>query len=77
MSGSQQYKIHDLQDVSVDHGRHLGGPGGPQFIEGRLEIVVLEGCPERVSHLLHVVLNPGAFTTLRESAHVMFFKKPV
>jgi hypothetical protein len=77
MSGSQQYKIHDLQDVSVDHGSHIRGPGRPQLIRSFLEIVVLEGCPERVSHLLHLVLYSGPLAPFSESTHVMFSKKPV
>ena len=49
----------------MDHSCHLAAPGGPQLVEGGLEVVVFEGCPELVAHLLHVALNPGPLTTAR------------
>lgn len=53
----------------MDHGSHLAAPGGPQFVEGVLEVVVFEGCPELVAHLLHVGLYSGAFTSTDDSTH--------
>ena len=53
----------------MDHGCHLAAPCGPQLVEGVLEVVVFEGCPELVTHLLHVVLYSGAFTTTDDSTH--------